>query len=153
MISNGKYHIFQDAHAEDTEGNNYYVMEMERACELYDMVRFQYTAARVFADELVDIRVQILHDEATKEAVAKTAEAKAGAREAAKADPKEAMEAAEEAVTIARPKPIENHASSVQTRGCTNCPRGRHRRKRHAFEAIKKQFTEEGQYYTGFVFP
>lgn len=127
VYSEGQYHIFHDVRARDAMGNTF-VIEMERACELYDVVRFQYTSARVFA-QLIDTRFKTLRKEAIDAAAKKTEEAKKKAEkvavakaEAENAKPENANKAEDEkaakveeakakaikAVTEANPKAIGN---------------------------------------------
>jgi hypothetical protein len=81
VYSKSQYHIFHDVLARDAKGNAY-VIEMERACQLYDVVRFQYTIPRAFVN-VIDERFNKLRKEAKE-----TAEAEVKAKEAAKAKPK-----------------------------------------------------------------
>ena len=68
VIAEGHYHIFHDIRARDSEGNAY-VIEIERAREVHDVVRFQYTAARVFV-KLIDTRYREMYKNATDAAKA-----------------------------------------------------------------------------------
>ena len=116
MYAEGQYHIYHDVHARDANGNAY-VIEMERACQVYDVVRFQYTATRVFVKS-IEARFWELREKAEEEAEAKTNEAKAAVAKAAEAKAKaEKANSAEvraaeakaiEEVTEARPKLVGN---------------------------------------------